>query len=394
MKTLRNTFLFLGAIALMFLMTIASLIRPDIPLDRLLPVYTDATSGFLDVDGMRVHYRDEGEGPAVLLIHGTFASLHTWDGWTEAMRDSFRIVRLDLPGFGLTGPHPDNDYGTRATLHLLEHLRTHLEIEQWSLAGNSLGARYALDYARHFPERTDRLILLNAAIGRLPEPSPAYIEGTEPSAQHAAQYENTIQEAVESGSAGKPDIQIVDPDQLEIHTGNPHQPDIQTAATSQEEVRPGTPNTDRQPLTLRMINHPRTRNLLTVLTPRAVIQMTLKGVYYDGDKVEPDVVQRYFELLRREGNRAAFLTRNDGATGDRSHLIPLSDSPRAITDLGLPVLIMWGEHDTWIRAELGRRLHERMPGSELIIYPNAGHVPMEEIPAISARDAMEFLTSM
>jgi pimeloyl-ACP methyl ester carboxylesterase len=362
----------------MFLMTIASLMRPDIPLERLMQDYTDATSGFLEVDGMQLHYRDEGEGPAVLLIHGTFASLHTWDGWTHAMRDSFRVVRLDLPGFGLTGPNPDNDYGTESTLYVLEALRAHLEIEHWSLAGNSLGARYALDYARYFPERTDRLILLNAAIGRLPE-----VAGNE-----------DMESAEMSGSQQVRNDEIsesVAPDTVFSQTMLP-EAELPEELLPEPVNTPGVNQSQKQPLTLRMINHPRIRNLLTVLTPRAVIQMTLKGVYASDDLVDTDVVQRYFELLRREGNRAAFLTRNEGPTGDRSHIPALPMNPEDITGLSSPVLIMWGEQDTWIRVELGRMLHERMPRSEFIVYENAGHVPMEEHPVQTAADATRFLS--
>ncbi|KPP99112.1 MAG: putative hydrolases or acyltransferases (alpha/beta hydrolase superfamily) [Bacteroidetes bacterium HLUCCA01] len=393
MKVLRNTLLFLLGIGLMFLMTIASLMRPDIPLDRLLETYTDETSAFLEVDGMRVHYRDEGEGPAVLLIHGTFASLHTWDGWTQAMRDSFRVVRLDLPGFGLTGPQPDNDYSTRASLHVLETLRKELGIERWSLAGNSLGARIALDYARYYPEQTERLILLNAAVGRLPEPdttasTSVRADTPAPATPAPGGAEN---EAPDDGRL----FSNAPAAQQQTNTNAPaaQQPDESSAPAASDTVQTITrAQNDTPPPGLRLINHPRTRNLLTVLTPRAVIQLTLKEVYATEELVDPDIVQRYFELLRREGNRAAFLTRNEGATGDRSHLPALPENPRPVTRMELPVLIMWGEADTWIRVELGRALHERMPGSEFITYPDAGHVPMEEIPGPTAADAIEFLS--
>ena len=62
------------------------------------------------IEGMRVHYRDEGTGPPLVLIHGTSSSLHTWDGWVTRLAAHRRVVRLDLPGFGLTGPAPDRDY--------------------------------------------------------------------------------------------------------------------------------------------------------------------------------------------------------------------------------------------------------------------------------------------
>ena len=68
--------------------------------------YADQDSRFIDVHGLRVHYKDQGSGSPVVLLHGTGSSLHTWDGWTEELSGDFRILRLDLPGFGLTGPDP------------------------------------------------------------------------------------------------------------------------------------------------------------------------------------------------------------------------------------------------------------------------------------------------
>ena len=88
--------------------------RPDIPLTDLKRKYANADSRYLDIDGMPVHYRDQGQGPVLLLLHGTGASLHTWDGWIQPLENDFRIVRLDLPGFGLTGPAPDDDLHDRA----------------------------------------------------------------------------------------------------------------------------------------------------------------------------------------------------------------------------------------------------------------------------------------
>ena len=145
-RILRITLFSLLGIFLLIVLFILSLIRPDIPLEKLLPDYTYETSSFLETDGMNVHFRDDGSGPAILLIHGTFASLHTWDAWTSELSKEYRVISIDLPGFGLTGPHPDNDYSSRATLYMLEELRNHLSIDSWAVAGNSLGARIALDY--------------------------------------------------------------------------------------------------------------------------------------------------------------------------------------------------------------------------------------------------------
>lgn len=307
------------------------MIRLDIPVERLIPVYTDETSQFFDVDGMRVHYRVEGNGPDLLLIHGTFASLHTWDDWTKLLRDDFRIIRLDLPGFGLTGPNPFNDYSTTATVYLLEKLREQTGSDSWSIAGNSLGGRIAMDYARYFPDRTNHLILLNAAGG----------------------------------------------------FSRPARVDTVTVANQ-------APVAQRQSLTLRMINHPKLRNFLSVLTPEFAFRYSLREVYAEPDRIKPEQVRRYYELLRRSGNRQGFLIRNQGAVDDRPELPVLPDAT-ALTESDIPILIIWGEQDSWIPVSMAHRLHQALPHSELLIFEDAGHVPMEEIPRRTASETRRFL---
>ena len=51
-------------------------------LDQLIQKYTDKDSKFIDIKGLKVHYKDEGEGKVLLLLHGTFSSLHTFDYWS------------------------------------------------------------------------------------------------------------------------------------------------------------------------------------------------------------------------------------------------------------------------------------------------------------------------
>jgi pimeloyl-ACP methyl ester carboxylesterase len=59
---------------------------------------------------MRIQYRDEGAGPPLVLLHGFGSSLYTWNRWVRQLPGTRRLIRLDLPGFGLTGPAPDGDY--------------------------------------------------------------------------------------------------------------------------------------------------------------------------------------------------------------------------------------------------------------------------------------------
>jgi hypothetical protein len=74
-----------------------------IPLDKLKMKYADVESKIIQIDDMNIHYKDEGQGPVLILVHGVCASLHTWDGWAGRLKDHYRIIRMDLPGFGLTG---------------------------------------------------------------------------------------------------------------------------------------------------------------------------------------------------------------------------------------------------------------------------------------------------
>ena len=75
-----------------------------IPLKELRAKYETPASQYLEIDGTRIHYRMEGSGPPLVLLHGVLAHLQTWDGWVERLKDRYRIFRVDLPGFGLTGP--------------------------------------------------------------------------------------------------------------------------------------------------------------------------------------------------------------------------------------------------------------------------------------------------
>jgi len=136
---------------------------PDIPLETLKQKYTNSHSRFIDIDGTLVHYRDQGSGRPLVLVHGIVSSLHTWDGWQTYLGDKYRIIRFDVPAFGLTGPMASGRYDAQGYAHVLEQLLVRLGVsEKIALAGNSLGGYIAWNYALQHPERVDRLILLDA----------------------------------------------------------------------------------------------------------------------------------------------------------------------------------------------------------------------------------------
>lgn len=140
--------------------------KNDLPKETLRRKYAGPPSAFIEVQGMEVHYRAEGNPQdtlPIVLLHGTGASLHTWEGWAAALTPARRVVRLDLPAYGLTGPAPSGDYSTEAYVNFLDEFLKKLNIGRCILGGNSLGGSIAWNYALQHPERTAALILVNAA---------------------------------------------------------------------------------------------------------------------------------------------------------------------------------------------------------------------------------------
>jgi pimeloyl-ACP methyl ester carboxylesterase len=151
-------------LAVLALLGVASVWAPDKPVSALTR-WSPPPSRFMAVGGMSVHVRDEGprtDSVPIVLVHGTSASLHTWDGWAASLRGARRVIRFDLPGFGLTGPSPDQDYSldayTRHTLALLDSLG----VSRFAIAGNSLGGEVAWHVAAAAPDRVAALILIDA----------------------------------------------------------------------------------------------------------------------------------------------------------------------------------------------------------------------------------------
>lgn len=108
-------------------------------------------SQFAMVDGVRLHYRDEGEGPAVVLLHGSIVNLHEWSEVVPLMKDRFRVIRLDWPPYGLSGPDPSGDHSTARAAQLLDGLLNQLGVDEFTLVATSNGANVGLEYNRQFP---------------------------------------------------------------------------------------------------------------------------------------------------------------------------------------------------------------------------------------------------
>lgn len=288
----------------------------ELPLESLKARYGSAARGsrYVELDGFTVHYRDEGsrDKPVIVMIHGVVASLHTWDAWVPAFAPHYRIVRFDVPGFGLTGPAP-GDYSAERMLKVLELLLAYLAIDQAILVGNSLGGYIAWNFALASPQRAEKLILIDPA---------GYKMRTIPWMIAAA-------------------------------------------------ALPGS--TWAMPLWM----------------PRALIAQGVKEVYGERGRIKPGVIDRYYDLTRRPGNRRAMM--EIFRMMMRVNKRELHQTPQRVAQLRVPTLLMWGDRDRWISPEHVPLWRRDVPGLQVRTYAGVGHIPMEEIPERSAADALSFL---
>jgi pimeloyl-ACP methyl ester carboxylesterase len=285
---------------------------PDKPVSELTGRWAPPPSQFIGIAGLQVHLRDEGARNGAIplvLLHGTSASLHTWDGWVAALGQDRRVVRVDLPGFGLTGPSMDGDYRIERYVEFVTALLDALGIEQCVLAGNSFGGWIAWEAALAMPSRVQALVLVD--------------------------------------SAGYPfESQSV-------------------------------------PLGFRIARVPLVNRLAQVTLPRGLVESSLRNTYGDPTRVTPGLVDRYYELTLREGNRAALA----GRFADGRHALR-TERIRAVR---VPTLIIWGGRDRLIPPPYAERFHRDIAGSRLVMFPDLGHVPHEEDPSTTAAAARDFL---
>ncbi len=164
MKILKSkTFIIIATILAIWLAANVILYEPDIPVEKLKEKYANAQSKFIEIDGMQVHYRIEGEGEPLVLIHGTGAMLQTWDDWANLLSPHYKVIRMDIPAFGLTGPRADNNYSDSMYVDFIQQFVTKIGVDSFNLAGNSLGGLIAWKYAAAYPHKVKKLILVDPA---------------------------------------------------------------------------------------------------------------------------------------------------------------------------------------------------------------------------------------
>ena len=277
--------------------------QKDIPVEKIKAKYGNAASQYLPLMGMQVHYRDEGnpaDSTPLVLIHGTSSSLHTWDSLVVIMltQNKKRIIRFDLPAFGITGPNPENYYAGDYYVRFLDSFLNVMHIQKCALAGNSLGGSIAWRYTVAHPEKIDKLILIDASGYPLKN---------------------------EKGSLG-----------------------------------------------FKLATIPIINNLLLVVTPKFLIRKSLETVFYDNQLISDAIVTRYYEMLLREGNRAATLSLFKNRT---------SISAEPIKTITRPTLILWGDQDQLISVDNAYLFQKDIQGDRKSTRLNSSHSSVSRMPS-------------
>ena len=151
------------AMVLAFVLLVCwSLWTPDLDRADLERQYARAGSQFVQTPGLRTHVQIEGpaHAPVVLLLHGFGSSLQTWDAWGQGLANEYRMVRLDIAGFGLTGPAEPGDYSDEADVQHLLAVVDQLGLPRMTVVGHSMGGRLAWHFAAAHPQRVDKLVLI------------------------------------------------------------------------------------------------------------------------------------------------------------------------------------------------------------------------------------------
>jgi pimeloyl-ACP methyl ester carboxylesterase len=300
---------FLAVAGLVILLLAGALAYRDVPAQAIDAKWAQPPSKFIEIDGVRVHYRDEGSGPVVVLIHANYASLFMWEPWASALKDHYRVIRFDMTAHGLTGVDPSGDYSLERTVATFEKFADALGLQRFTIGGTSLGGTVGMHYTVKHPERVERLVL------------------------------------VSPGSLEK---------------------DVRGRTTPREI--------------------PRFADVFAYVTPRFFATGLLKLGYGDKSKLTDAVIDEWYEMWMRAGNRPAMLARlRQYVSGDVEAKI------RAVS---VPVLLLWGEKNPRVPVALAyefQKLLVNAPSVQLEILKGVGHMAVQEAPQETARLVRAYL---
>ena len=283
---------------------------PDIESSELKSRYGATAQNFVTVDGLDVHFKDTGprDAPVLLLLHGFGSSLQTWDIWSSKLEEHYRVIRLDLPGFGLTGPSPVHDYSEQNDVSTLSHFVDKLGLSSFSLMGHSMGGKMAWGLAALMPERVEALVLM------------------------------------------APD-------------GYPQIKDI-----------------GKKPYQM-----PAIMGVMKFCLPKILVRKSIEPAFFDASVLSESLVDRYYDMLRAPGVRAAIL--------DRANQTIYTDPVPRLKKITAPTLLIWGEADQMIPSSNAKSYSEVLSKSQTVLLPRLGHLLQEEQPEKALEKVVEFLNS-
>lgn len=284
-----------------------------IPLEELKAKYANSHSAFVNAGGMQVHIRDEGQGPVIVLLHGVLASLNTWEGWTPELTKHYRVISMDLPGFGLTGDMPGDTYDPDRVLEIVREVVLKRGVTKATFIGNSFGGYLSWKMASVHPELVERLVIID-----------------------------------------------------------------------------GRSFPQKWPWLLKLLTFPVVRHLAPYIAPRPTVMIGVYQVYGDNSRVTSKTISRYHDLLLRPGNRAAMIK---VFTWLKVTEKPFYSTPDPdLLKLKQPLMTIWGRKDAWIPYDpIGIQWEKAYPQARHVVYDDAGHIPMEEIPGRTVKDVLTFL---
>ncbi len=137
---------------------------PDKSKAELEKTYSSPKNAYVSALGVNMHYQDTGPSKNVipiLFLHGFGSSLQTWDSWSEALSSEYRVISVDLPGFGLTGADPSGIYTDQRSVEVLEAFLKALKIPKVVLVGNSMGGKIAWQFTARYPNQVSKLVLIS-----------------------------------------------------------------------------------------------------------------------------------------------------------------------------------------------------------------------------------------
>ena len=310
MRLFKSMSLSLVLLTSAFLLVLAAygLWVPDLGFGELQKRYGSTPENVVSIESMRIHYKDTGpkDAPVLLLLHGFGSSLQTWDVWAEKLDKKYRVIRLDLPGFGLTGPSPSDDYSELNDLNTLTRFVDSLGITDLSVVGHSMGGKIAWTFAAAHAERVKALVLM--APDGFPQPEAI---GTKPYAM------------------------------------------------------------------------PAIMGVMKFSLPKYFVRKSIEPAFVDVNELDDQLVNRYHDMLRAPGVRAAILAR-------ANQTIYTDPVPR-LKKIKAPTLLIWGEEDKMIPSSNATSYAGVLENSETVLIPKLGHLLHEEHAEIGLAKVTEFL---